>query len=223
MDGLLLNTEDTYTLTLNEILAQYGKGPLTWDLKIRLQGLPGDKAGRLVIDHYQLPLTVEEYEKLNLEIQSKKWSECNFLPGALELLQYLHFLGIPTALCTSSTNLKYEQKTSHLKENFKLFDAIITGDDSRIPLGRGKPSPDIWQVGLRELNEKFNSQIKPEECLVFEDGVAGVRAGVTFGAYVIWVPHPEAHEHLGNKDEILNGRGTSLYSLEKLDKSKVGL
>lgn len=223
MDGLLLNTEDTYTLTLNEILAMYGKGPLTWDLKIRLQGLPGDDAGKMVIDHYGLSISLEEYHKLNLEIQSKKWSECRFLPGAVELLEYLHSSGIPIALCTSSTNLKYEQKTAHLRENFKLFDVIITGDDPRIPPGRGKPFPDIWQVGLEELNKKFNSKIKPEECLVFEDGVAGVRAATTFGAYVIWVPHPEAHEFLGDKDHILNGRGTALYSLEELDKSKVGL
>lgn len=223
MDGLLLNTEDIYTLTMNEILAEYGKGTLTWDVKIRLQGLPGPKAGEMVIDHYKLPLTVEEYEKLNIEIQSKKWSECDFLPGAKELLEYLHDKGIPIGLCTSSTNLKYEQKTTRLREEFKLFDVIVTGDDPRIAPGKGKPFPDIWQVGLQDLNKKFNLNIKPEECLVFEDGVAGVRAGITFGAYVIWVPHPEAHEFLGNKDEILNGRGTSLYSLEQLNKSKFGL
>ena len=38
MDGLLINTEDIYTETLNETLAEFGKGPLTWDVKIKLQG-----------------------------------------------------------------------------------------------------------------------------------------------------------------------------------------
>lgn len=41
MDGLLINTEDIYTETLNETLAEFGKGPLTWDVKIKLQGASG--------------------------------------------------------------------------------------------------------------------------------------------------------------------------------------
>ena len=38
MDGLLINTEDIYTETLNETLAEFGKGPLTWDVKINCKG-----------------------------------------------------------------------------------------------------------------------------------------------------------------------------------------
>lgn len=45
MDGLLINTEDIYTETLNETLAEFGKGPLTWDVKIQLQGASGAGSG----------------------------------------------------------------------------------------------------------------------------------------------------------------------------------
>lgn len=41
MDGLLINTEDIYTEVTNELLAEHGKGELTWDVKITLQGRPG--------------------------------------------------------------------------------------------------------------------------------------------------------------------------------------
>lgn len=223
MDGLLINTEDIYTATLNEILAHHGKGPLTWDVKIHLQGLPGPVAAEKVIKTYDLPLTWEEYERLNVEVQTNKWGDCAFLPGALELIKHLKSKNIPIALCTSSGKYKFENKTKHLQHGFELFDAVVTGDDKRIPEGRGKPFPDIWQVGLKQLNEADGTDIKPEDCLVFEDGIPGVKAGLAFGAYVIWVPHPGAVEYLGDTVQLLNGNGEILKSLEDLEKSKYGL
>lgn len=223
MDGLLINTEDIYTATLNEILAHHNKGPLTWDVKVHLQGLPGPKAAERVIKTYELPLTPEEFEKINVEVQSNKWGECAFLPGALELIKHLKSKNVPIALCTSSGRFKYESKTKHLQDGFKLFDAIVTGDDDRIPEGRGKPFPDIWQVGLKQLNDADGTAIKPEECLVFEDGLSGVKAGLAFGGYVVWVPHPGAVDFLGDTASLLNGNGEVLKSLEDLDLSKFGL
>ncbi|CAR22596.1 haloacid dehalogenase superfamily protein [Lachancea thermotolerans CBS 6340] len=223
MDGLLINTEDIYTLVTNEILTEYGKGPLTWDLKVQLQGLPGPEACRKVLDHFQLPVTPQEFDRKNIELQCKMWPKCSFLPGALDLIRYLHSKNIPIALCTSSAKHKFEGKTSHLKHGFELFDAIVTGDDPRIPPGRGKPFPDIWLVGLKELNNKFKANIQPEECLIFEDGVPGVTAAKAAGGYVVWIPHPDAYDVLGDTDAILDGKGELISSLVHLDKAKFGL
>lgn len=41
MDGLLLDTEDLYTLCNNVILHQYGRPSLPWNIKAQLQGRPG--------------------------------------------------------------------------------------------------------------------------------------------------------------------------------------
>lgn len=40
MDGLLLNTEDLYTICTNEVLHEYGKPDLPWNIKAQLQGRP---------------------------------------------------------------------------------------------------------------------------------------------------------------------------------------
>lgn len=223
MDGLLINTEDIYTLTLNRILKEYGLGPLTWDVKIQLQGLPGPEAGKKIIETYKLPLTPKELETKNIEIQNDYWPTAAFLPGALELLKYLKSKNIPIALCTSSNKIKFKGKTSHLGEGFNLFDAIVTGDDERIPSGRGKPFPDVWQVGLKSLNDKFNTSISPSECLVFEDGIIGVQSGRAFGAHVIWVPHQESLPFIDNAADVLQGQGEQLNTLEELELSKYGL
>lgn len=41
MDGLLIDSEDLYTICTNEILAEYGKPKLPWNIKAQLQGRPG--------------------------------------------------------------------------------------------------------------------------------------------------------------------------------------
>lgn len=40
MDGLLIDSEDKYTLITNEILEEYGKPKLPWTIKAQLQGRP---------------------------------------------------------------------------------------------------------------------------------------------------------------------------------------
>lgn len=201
MDGTLLNTEDIYTEAASDLLALYGKGPLTWDVKIKLQGLPGPKANEIMILHYQLPLTVDEFTEKNMEIQSTKWHKTDYLPGAKQLLESLKEHKIPIALGTSSNVVNLNRKTDHLPDFKNFFGPhITTGDDTRIPKGKGKPEPFIWYVCLGSLNDERKQQglepIKPEECLIFEDGIPGVLSGLRSDGHVIWIPHPDAHEHI---------------------------
>lgn len=102
----------------------------------------------------------------------------------------------------------------------------VLGDDNRIPKGRGKPSPDIYLVALKAINdtlEEGEEQIKPEECLVFEDGVPGVIAGRRAGMRVIWVPHPGlANQYFGREAEVLAGRGEGGELVDEYQLGQVG-
>ncbi len=40
MDGLLIDSEDLYTIVTNEILQKYGRPTLPWSVKAQLQGRP---------------------------------------------------------------------------------------------------------------------------------------------------------------------------------------
>jgi pseudouridine-5'-monophosphatase len=229
MDGTLLNTEDIYTEVSSELLAKFGKGPMTWDVKINLQGRPGPEATQIMIDHYQLPLTTEEFTQLTTEIQADKWQKSKFLPGALELIEYLNTKEIPIALGTSSNSINFEKKTKHLQHGFKYFgEHIVTGDDPRIPKGRGKPHPDIWIVCLATLNKTRKLQgleeVLLEECLIFEDGIPGVVSGIAANSHVIWIPDVNALEVLNGKEhEIIGSNGEILESLIHFDKEKYNL
>ncbi|ODV66218.1 HAD-like protein [Hyphopichia burtonii NRRL Y-1933] len=229
MDGTILNTEDIYTEASSELLAKYGKGPMTWDVKIKLQGRPGPEATKIMIQEYDLPITPQEFIAESIKVQENKWARTKFLPGALELLKYLKENEIPIALGTSSNSINYQRKTQHLKEGFELFgDHIVTGDDERIPPGKGKPNPHIWFTCLDSLNTerqlKGLDSIKIEECLIFEDGIPGVISGQNANAYVIWIPDPNALEILAGKEhEIIGDKGEIISSLHHFDKTKFSL
>lgn len=229
MDGTLINTEDIYTEVSNELLEKFGKGPMTWDIKIKLQGRPGPEATQIMINLFDLPCTCAEFSKLAMEIQESKWHKCGFLPGALELIEELKSKNIPIALGTSSNIISFKRKTAHLEYGFKHFKHhIVTGDDPRIPPGRGKPHPDIWLACLDSLNTERRSQnldaIDITECLIFEDGVPGVVSGVAANARVIWIPDVNAVKQLnGSEVEILGNNGDLLTSLHDFDKQKYGL
>lgn len=225
VDGTLLNTEDLYTVTISEILAKFNKGPLTWDVKLNLQGVPGPQANQILIDTYDLPLSVAEYTAMMFEVLESKWPRSEFLPGAVQLIKYLHEKKIPIAVGTSSNSLNYQRKTSHHPE-FSLFgEHLVRGDDPRIK--KGKPAPDIWHVCLESINaERRQSgleEIAIEECLIFEDAVPGVVSGIASGGTVIYIPHPEAVPILTKDHRALVTRGEILDSLDKFDSRKYGL
>ena len=118
---------------------------------------------------------------------------------------------IHIALATSSHEHHFRIKTGHIEGLFEVFteERRVLGDDVRIPKGRGKPSPDIYLLALKTINDTLEAgeePIKPEECLVFEDGIPGVVAGRRAGMRVVWVPHAGLAAQLqGNEGEVLAG------------------
>lgn len=146
--------------------------------------------------------------------------ECKPLPGVEHLLVTLKSANntngdkIHIALATSSEKRNFDLKTSlsETKEIFSVFEQKrrIMGDDPRIEKGKGKPSPDIFLLALKAINDTLpegETKIEPEECLVFEDSIPGVEAGRRAKMRVVWVPHAElAAQFVGKEPEVLAGR-----------------
>ena len=62
MDGLLINTEDLYTLALDQFCAKFGK-KFTIELKMKMMGRKTDESAKVLIEALQLPCTPEEYKR----------------------------------------------------------------------------------------------------------------------------------------------------------------
>jgi pseudouridine-5'-monophosphatase len=209
MDGLLTNSEDLISQCINEVLAEYGKPALPWAVKAQLQGRTFADASKIFRKWADLPLSEAEFQAKLKSLHAKHFPSCAPLPGVERLLAKLATdTDVELALATSSSQEKFQLKTSHLQTLFAAFPLHrrVLGDDPRIPSHRHKPAPDIYLTALKCINDDLKQRgshapaIKPEECLVFEDALLGVEAGRCAGMQVIWCPHP------GLLTEIREGR-----------------
>ena len=227
MDGLLIDSEDAYTLVTNQILHENGRPSLPWPIKAQLQGRPGPAAGRIFRQWAQLPIPEEQFMARQRQLQRDAFKNCKPLPGVQKLLELAgkhakvkggHTLHL--ALATSSHRNNYEIKTARMTEMFSVFpeEHLVVGDDPRIPKGRGKPLPDIYLLALKTINESLKHSEKPvlpEECLVFEDSVPGVESGRRAGMRVVWCPHEGLlGEYEGREKQVLAGR-TGVHNEEE--------
>lgn len=231
MDGLLLDTEDLYTLCVNLVLDKYGRPPMPWSIKAKLQGRPGPEANKIFSDWAQLPITKEEYAAQLSVFQRQMFPTAKPLPGVVDLLTQLSHQdtkNVHIALATSSHAGNYALKTTHLKDLMSVFpnNRRVLGDDTRLQPGRGKPLPDIFLLALKTINDSLpagEKPITPEECLVFEDSVPGVESGRRAGMRVIWVPHKKLKEEVaGREAEILAGRAGEAGEVDMHQVGQIG-
>jgi len=184
-------------------------------------GIPDSTNGDVFHNWAKLPISREQFARESTEQMRLHFPNCKPLPGAEKLLSNLSSARsassgdrIELALASSTKSHSYELKTSgpETKRLLSFFqsDRRVLGDDPRVRHGRGKPAPDIYLVALQSLNSAADSgekAIMPNECLVFEDSVAGVEAGRRAGMRVVWVPHLDvAVEYQARQKDVLAGR-----------------
>jgi beta-phosphoglucomutase-like phosphatase (HAD superfamily) len=103
----------------------------------------------------------------------------NQWPHTVGLLRVARKTYCRTALATMS----YRAEALHVLQSLDLeeaLDLVLTRDDVKA----GKPDPEIYLLAAERL------KVPPEECLVLEDSVNGVRAGVAAGMEVVAVATP---------------------------------
>ncbi|CAL4997716.1 unnamed protein product [Urochloa decumbens] len=185
MDGLLLDTEGFYTEVQEKILARYGK-VFDWSLKAKMMGKKAAESARIFVDECGLDglLTPEQFLEERESMLQALFPSCTKLPGVLRLIHHLHANGIPMAVATGSHKRHFALKTQNHQEMFSLMHHVVMGDDPEVKAG--KPSPDIFLAAMR----RFEGNVEPSKCLVFEDAPSGVAAAKNAGMSAVMVPDP---------------------------------
>ncbi len=119
---------------------------------------------------------VEKYGKEKEALYRKRCllnlDEFKLAPGAVEFLDYLKENDIPRTIATMSEwdNVEFYIKEFKLEQWFDLNKIVYS--DGTIP---GKPAPDIFLIAAEKIG------LKPSECVVVEDAIAGICSAQSAG------------------------------------------
>ena len=185
LDGVILDTEGSYTAFWDD----YGSRHFSekdFGLKIKGQTLvkilgdyfPEENERKAITD------AINDFER-NMSSP--------FVPGVENYIKSLKSNGIRTAVVTSSNLLKMENVYRCHPGFREMFDMILTSED----FSESKPSPYCYLKAMRLFGAG------PEDCVVFEDSLAGLQAARASGAFVTALTTTNPEEVVRNYADLV--------------------
>lgn len=177
LDGTLLDTETQYTHFWGKTCQRYRPDVPHLEVTIKGQTLK-----QILSTYFPTPAIQQEIcEALN---RYEREMQYEWTPGALAFLDALRSHGVQCAVVTSSNREKMAAVRAHIPAFDTLFQQVLTSED----FTASKPDPSCYRLGAA----KFHASV--EECVVFEDAPAGLRAGLASGCLTVGLTttHPAA-------------------------------
>ena len=165
LDGTVLDNEDEYGAAFRKVLLSLGKRT---DKKFpHTSGIGVKENWPRLLAKYRIK-TRKSMEELARETQNaylEQLPRITLKRGFENFIEELKDSGIAVAMATSNAWWIVDEVSGSL-ELEGLFDSTTTGEE----VAYKKPDPEIFLLTAKKLG------VEPEECLVFEDSVAGIEA-----------------------------------------------
>jgi len=146
-----------------------------------------------VAEKYHVPFDQERDKRRTYEIYEELTKgKLKALPGVHRFIEMCRKKGLKIAIATSADRVKLETNLRALQFPEGTIDATVNG----LEVEHKKPDPEIYLVAAQKLG------LHPEECLVVEDAVSGVKAGKAAGCKVLAVRTSFPAEQLKEADWI---------------------
>jgi len=209
LDGTLLDNNQIHFNAWKKYLKDNGMEISDEDFKKNISGRTNQDA---VAHIYKKDMSEEEASKYYLEKEEiyRKMYEKDIAPiaGLRDFLEDLNNHNITMAIATSGIQLNIDFMFEYVPIK-KYFKKIINAAD----ITKGKPDPEIFTKTAEKLH------IPAENCIVFEDSMAGVKAGKAAGMKVVALTTSHTPEELNEADMVIKDyteiNFDRLMSLEK--------
>ena len=185
LDGVILDTEGSYTAFWDD----YGSRHFSekdFGLKIKGQTLVKILGDYFPEENERKAITeaINDFER-NMSYP--------FVPGVENYIKSMKSNGIKTAVVTSSNLLKMDNVYRCHPGFREMFDMILTSED----FSESKPSPYCYLKAMRLFGAG------PEDCVVFEDSLAGLQAARASGAFVTALTTTNPEEVVRNYADLV--------------------
>lgn len=168
LDGVIVDTAKYHYLAWKNLANSLGFD-FTKEQNELLKGVSRVKSLEILLEIGQVTLSDEQKQKLLIEKNNEyleyvnKMDSEEILLGVNNILHFLDANEISFALGSASKNAPLILEKVGLLDRFT---AIVDGND----VSKAKPNPEVFLIAAEKLN------MKPENCIVFEDAIAGVQA-----------------------------------------------
>jgi HAD superfamily hydrolase (TIGR01509 family) len=174
-DGVLVDSERLAVSVEARVLTELG-WPLTADdVVARWMG----RTSQFQLSEIEARLgtaAMREYDaRSTAEVHAAFAEQLRPVDGVVELLDTLDELGVATCVASSGTHDRMRRTLGITGLHDRLAGRIFSATE----VGRGKPFPDLFLHAARSMGAE------PSRCVVVEDSVYGVRAGVAAGMRVL--------------------------------------
>ena len=194
LDGVVVDTAKYHFIAWKALAEELGF-EFTLEDNERLKGVSRMQSLEILLEIGNLRVSdrekLEMAEKKNALYVSyiEKMTPEETLPGVEKFLQELRAAGIRIALGSASKNAPMILERIQLSG---MFDAIVDGNS----IAEAKPNPEVFLKGAEKLG------VLPENCVVFEDAIAGIEAAQNANMYSVGIGDPET---LGFADMVIPG------------------
>lgn len=180
LDGVIADTAKYHYGAWNALIQKHFKKSLPLELESRTKGVSREDSLQIILDFLEIEVSDEEFQKLTIEKNSlylkslENLTSEDILPGIYQLILDLKSEGYKIALASASKNGAFILERLGISH---LFDVVVNPES----VSAGKPAPDIFLAAAKAI------QTSIEDCIGFEDSVAGIQAINSAGALSIGI------------------------------------
>ncbi|WP_378187262.1 beta-phosphoglucomutase [Aquimarina sp. W85] len=168
LDGVIVDTAKYHYLAWKNLAKELGIS-FSHIQNEQLKGVSRIRSLEKILEWGNLEISKEKFNTLLAEKNEEylsyidKMDENEILPDVSRVLEYLQTQYCGISLGSASKNARIILDKVNLRHH---FEAVVDGTD----VTKAKPNPEVFLKGAQML------QIPPEQCIVFEDSVAGIQA-----------------------------------------------